>query len=75
MAENSMIVNWISEKATGLLAVVIGLGFLGAAYLDDHYRYFHLVVAVVTLSYGIRRISRQETPFEKRERELRRNFR
>ena len=66
---------WISEKSPGLLAVVIGLGFLGAAYLDAHYRYFHLVVAVVALYYGWRRISRQETPFEKRERELRRNFR
>ncbi len=69
-----MNVTWISEKAPGLLAVVIGLGFLGAAYFDVHYRYFHLVVAAVALYYGWRRISRQETPFEKRERELRRNF-
>ncbi len=66
---------WITEKAPGLLAVAIGLGFIGIAYLDAQYRYFHLVVAAIALYYGYKRISRQETPFQKRERELRRNFR
>ena len=64
---------WISEKSTGLLAVLVGLGFLGIAYFDSHYRYFHLVVALVALYFGYKRIARRETPFEKREREMRRN--
>jgi hypothetical protein len=65
----------ISEKSPALLAIIVGLGFLGMAYLDAQYRYFHLAVALVAFWYGIRRLSRKETPFEKRERELRRNFR
>jgi hypothetical protein len=70
-----MNLTWISEKSTGLVAIVIGLGFLGIAYLDAHYRYFHLAVALAALYFGYRRITRQETPFERRERELRRHFR
>jgi len=70
-----MNLTWISEKSPGLVAIVIGLGFLGIAYLDAHYRYFHLAVALTALYFGYRRITRHETPFEKRERELRRHFR
>ena len=68
-----MNLTWISEKSTGLLALLIGLGFLGMAYFNAQYRYFHLAVALVALYLGYKRISRRETPFEKRERELRRN--
>ncbi len=70
-----MNLNWISQKSAGLLAILIGLGFLGIGYLDDRYRYFHLAVAAVALYIGYKRVSREETPFEKRERETRRNFR
>lgn len=70
-----MNLSWISEKSTGLLAILIGLGFIAISYFDAQYRYFHLAVALVALYFGYKRISRQETPFEKREREMRRNFR
>ena len=70
-----MNLTWISSKSAGLLAIVIGLGFIGIAYLDAQYRYFHLAVALFALYFGYKRITRQETPFERRERELRRNFR
>jgi hypothetical protein len=66
---------WFSDRIPGLLATLVGLGFIGIAYLDAQYRYFHLVVAVVALCYGYKRLSRRETPFERREREMRRNFR
>ncbi|HYK89042.1 MAG TPA: hypothetical protein VE398_09740 [Acidobacteriota bacterium] len=72
---NSMNTTWISEKAPGLLAVLVGLGFVGIAFFDAQYRYFHLAVAAISLYFGYKRISRQETPFQKRERELRRNIR
>ncbi len=68
-----MNITWISEKSAGLLALLVGLGFLGIAYLDRQYRYFHLVVALIALVFAYKRLSRRETPFEKRERELRRN--
>ncbi len=67
--------DWIYNRVPGLLAVLIGLGFIGIAYFDLQYRYFHLVVAAIALYYGYKRISRRETPFQRRERELRRNFR
>jgi hypothetical protein len=67
-----MDLGWISQKSTGLLAVLVGLGFIGIAYFDAQYRYFHLVVALIALYFGYRRITRRETPFEKREREIRR---
>jgi len=70
-----MNLTWISEKSTGLVAIVIGLGFLGIAYFDAHYRYFHLAVALIVLYFGYKRVTHQETPFERRERELRRRFR
>ncbi len=70
-----MNLNWISERSAPLLAVVIGLGFIGIAYIDAQYRYFHLVVALAAFWFAYKRLTRRETPFEKREREMRRNFR
>ncbi len=64
---------WISEKSAGLLALLVGLGFLGLAYFDSQYRYFHLAVALVAFYFAYKRITRRETPFERREREMRRN--
>jgi 4-hydroxybenzoate polyprenyltransferase len=63
---------WISEKGASLTAGIIGLGFLFVAYLDRHYRYFHLCVAAIALAYAYRQYKRPVTPFEKREREIRR---
>ncbi len=70
-----MNLNWISERSAPLLAIVIGLGFIWIAYIDAQYRYFHLVVALICFGFAYKRLTRRETPFEKREREMRRNFR
>jgi 4-hydroxybenzoate polyprenyltransferase len=66
--------NWerISEKSASLMAFVVGLGFLVAAFFDSQYRYFHLVVAILALYFGYRQFKKRDTPFQKRERELRR---
>ena len=63
---------WISEKGTSLMVGIVGLGFLVLAYLDRQYRYFHLCVAIIALVYAYKRFQRRDTPFEKREREVRR---
>jgi hypothetical protein len=67
-----MNVEWISEKGSSLIAFVVGLGFAAIAYLDAQYRYFHLVVAIVAFGYGYKQLKKQDTPFERREREIRR---
>ncbi len=66
--------NWqfVSQKAPSLTAFLVGLVFLALAALDVRHRYFHLCVVLVALFYGYRQWKKRDTPFEKRERELRR---
>ena len=54
------------------MAMVIGLIFIAFSYLHSPYRYFHLCVAIVAFVYGYRQFKKRDTPFERRERELRR---
>jgi hypothetical protein len=70
-----MKIAWDSNKSTAAIAAMIGLGFLLVAGLDAQYRYFHVVVAILAFCYAYRKLRVHETPFEKHERELRRNFR
>jgi hypothetical protein len=63
---------WISQKGAGLLAIVIGLGFMAIAYSNSRYRYFFVVVGALTLFHACKRLKKKDTPFEKREREIRR---
>jgi hypothetical protein len=63
---------WISQKGTSLMAFVVGLGFIGIAFIDSQYRYFHLCVSVLAFIYGYRQFKKRDTPFERREREMRR---
>ena len=67
-----MILEWISEKSTSLMAFAVGIGFLVIAFFDSQYRYFHLVVAILAFSFGYRQSKKRDTPFQNRERELRR---
>jgi 4-hydroxybenzoate polyprenyltransferase len=68
----SMNLEWISQKGTSLTAIVIGLGFAAIAFVHSQYRYFYLCVAIVALVYGYKQFRRRDTPFERREREMRR---
>lgn len=54
------------------MAIVAGLIFIAFAFLHSQFRYFHLCVAIVAFVYGYRQFKKRITPFEKRERELRR---
>jgi 4-hydroxybenzoate polyprenyltransferase len=67
-----MNLEWISQKGTSLMAIIVGLGFVIIAYLDSQYRYFYLCIAIVAFIYGYKQFKRRDTPFEKREREIRR---
>jgi 4-hydroxybenzoate polyprenyltransferase len=67
-----MNLEWISQKGKSLMAFIAGLGFIVIAYLDTQYRFFHLCIAIVALIYGYKQFKRRDTPFEKREREIRR---
>jgi hypothetical protein len=67
-----MIWEMLSQKGTSILAFIVGLVFLVLAFFDARYRYFHLCVSVLAFLYGYRHLRKRDTPFEKRERELRR---
>jgi hypothetical protein len=63
---------WISEKGPSLMAFVIGLGFIGIACIESQYRYLFLILAILAFFYGYKQLKRRDTPFERREREIRR---
>jgi 4-hydroxybenzoate polyprenyltransferase len=54
------------------MAIAIGLLFIAFAFFHSQYRYFHLCVAVVAFIYGYRQFRKRYTPFERRERAMRR---
>jgi len=67
-----MNLGWIAEKGASLIAFAVALGFLAVAFVYSQYRYFFICVAIVAVAYGYRQIRKQDTPFERHERELRR---
>jgi len=67
-----MNMEWIAQKGTSLMAFIVGLGFIGVGLLYRQYMYFFFLIAVIALVYGYRQFRKRVTPFEKRERELRR---
>jgi hypothetical protein len=67
-----MIWEWVAEKGTSLLAFLVGLGFIGVSFLDPQYRYFFLCLAIVVIAYACKRYKKHDTPFEKRDREMKR---
>jgi predicted membrane protein len=67
-----MIRDTLAQKGTSLTAFFIALMFLVFAFFYIQYRYLHICIAVLALIYGYRQLKKRDTPFEKRERELRR---
>ncbi|MBP1608849.1 MAG: hypothetical protein H6Q04_1084 [Acidobacteria bacterium] len=65
---------WVNEKMPSLLAFLIGLGLIGVAILDSQYRYFYILLGIMAFYYGFRNWKRKETPFERKEREMRNRF-
>ena len=66
-----MIQEKLSQKSASLTAFFIALVFLMFAFFYIQYRYLHLCIAVLAFIYGCRQLKKRDTPFEKRERELR----
>ena len=67
-----MIREKLAQKGTSLTAFFVALIFLVFAFFYIQYRYLHICIAVMAFIYGCRQFKRRDTPFEKRERELRR---
>ena len=67
-----MIREKLSQKGPSLAAFFIALLFLVFAFFYIQYRYLHICIAVLAFIYGCRQLKKRDTPFEKRERELRR---
>jgi hypothetical protein len=67
-----MNLEWISEKSASLMAFAVALIVLALSFAYPGYRYVFLCVAIVVFAYGIKQFRKQDTPFERHERELRR---
>jgi len=63
---------WVSEKSTGLMWLLVAVLFVAFAFLYDTYRYVHICVAIVAFVFACKQLRKRNTPFERREREIRR---
>jgi hypothetical protein len=67
-----MIWQWIAEKSASMLAFVIALGFIGMGCYYSQYRFVCFCIALIAIAYGYKQLKKRDTPFERREREMRR---
>ena len=63
---------WSANKIQGACWMLAGCLVLVYAFFDATYRYIWLVVGIALIVYGQRVFRRVETPFERRQREIRR---
>ncbi len=64
--------NWSANKLQGGCWIFAGLLVLIYAFYDATYRYVFLVAGIGLLLYGQHVFRKRETPFERRQRELKR---
>jgi 4-hydroxybenzoate polyprenyltransferase len=69
-----MDLEWISRKGAALLATAAGFGFIALALFDERYRYFYLCAGIAAFIYAYKKFKKRDTPFERREREIRRKM-
>lgn len=63
---------WSANRIQGACWLLAGLLVLIYAFYDATYRYVWLVVGIALILYGQRVFRKVETPFERRQRELKR---
>jgi hypothetical protein len=64
--------NWSANKLQGGCWMLAGLLVLVYAFFDATYRYVFLVAGIALLLYGQRAFRKVETPFQRKQRELKR---
>ncbi len=62
--------NW--DRAVGILAAAVGLGLALYVFFDVRRVLVYLALALAAAYLAYKRMNRHETPFERKERELRR---
>jgi hypothetical protein len=70
---NLKVSHWGARQSQGLTWLVAGLGLLGFSFFETKYRFLWIIVGVGMLCNGRRLMKQVETPFERKQRELRRN--
>jgi len=69
---NLRVKEWSAKKIQGAGWILGALLLFACAYYDLTYRYIWLVVGIVMAWHGMRVFRTVETPFERRQREMRR---
>jgi hypothetical protein len=69
---NLRIREWSTNRLQGGTWMLVGLLVLLWAFYEPDYRYVWLVLGVAMVVYGFKLFRKVETPFERRQREIRR---
>ncbi len=69
---NLPVKHWGTKQNQGLTWLIVGLGFLGFSFWETGYRFLWIVLGLWMVWYGQRLIRQVETPFERKQREARR---
>jgi hypothetical protein len=70
---NLKVRHWGAKQSQGLTWLVAGLGLLGFSFYETVYRILWIILGMGMLWNGQRLIKQVETPFERKQREMRRN--
>lgn len=70
---NLKVRHWGARQSQGLTWLVAGLGLLGFSFFETSYRILWIIMGIGMLWNGQRLMKQVETPFERKQREMRRN--
>jgi hypothetical protein len=65
--------SWGAKQNQGLTWLVVGLGFLFFSFFETGYRILWILLGCGAIWNGQRLFRQEETPFERKQREMRRN--
>ncbi len=69
---NLRVRQWGAKQNQGLTLLIVGVGFLAFSFWETSYRILWIALGLWMIWYGQRLLRQVETPFERKQREARR---